>query len=186
MLYAITFAVHDCGFKARCTLEIDDAGRVRMDNILDLIRDCRFGIHDISRTELDETHGLPRFNMPLELGLFLGATRFGEGEQEDKRCLILDRESYRYQKYISDISGQDIKSHEGRPEVAIRNVRDWLDSSPVDQEVIRPGGGKISERYQWFMDELSELCEEVHLDPDELTYNNFTTLLVEWLRFHEW
>jgi hypothetical protein len=64
MLYAITFAVHDCGFKARCTLEIDDAGRVRMDNILGLIRDCRFGIHDISRTELDETHGLPRFNMP--------------------------------------------------------------------------------------------------------------------------
>lgn len=96
MLYAITFAVHDCGFKARCTLEIDDAGRVRIDNILDLIRDCRFGIHDISRTELDETHGLPRFNMPLELGLFLGATRFGEGEQEDKRCLILDRERYRY------------------------------------------------------------------------------------------
>ncbi|MGB3681833.1 MAG: hypothetical protein WA990_05050 [Rubrobacteraceae bacterium] len=186
MLYAITFAVHDCGFKARCTLEVDDAGRVRMDNILDLIRDCRFGIHDISHTELDETHGLPRFNMPLELGLFLGATRFGEGEQEDKSCLILDRESYRYQKYISDIAGQDIKSHDDRTEVAIRNVRDWLDNSPVDPEVIRPSGGKISERYQWFMDELPELCEEVHLDSDELTYNNFTTLLVEWLRFHEW
>lgn len=186
MLYAITFAVHDCGFKARCTQELDDVGRVRMDNILDLIRDCRFGIHDISRTELDETHELPRFNMPLELGLFLGATRFGEGEQQDKRCLILDRERYRYQKYISDIAGQDIKSHDDRSEVAIRNVRDWLDSSPVDPEVIRPGGSRISERYQWFMDELPELCDEVHLDPDELTYNNFTTLLVEWLRFHEW
>lgn len=88
--------------------------------------------------------------MPLELGLFLRATKFGEGGQENKRCLILDRESYRYQKYISDIAGQDIKSHDDRSEVAIRNVRDWLDSSPVAPEVIRPGGGKIIERYQWF------------------------------------
>jgi hypothetical protein len=80
----------------------------------------------------DETHRLPRFNMPLELGLFLRATKFGEGGQENKRCLILDRESYRYQKYISDIAGQDIKSHDDRPEVAIRKVRDWFDSSPVD------------------------------------------------------
>lgn len=108
LLYALVFAVHDCGFRARSTLEIDDAGQVRIENIYSLIRDCRFGIHDISRTEPDETHGLPRFNMPLELGVFLGAAKFGRGRQREKRCLILDRERYRYQKYISDIAGQDI------------------------------------------------------------------------------
>jgi len=37
--------------------------------------------HDISRTELNE-HSLPRFNMPLELGLFLGASRFGQLEED--------------------------------------------------------------------------------------------------------
>ena len=51
--------------------------------------------------------------MPLELGLFLGAKRFGRGEQKSKTCLILDVERYRYQKFISDISGQDIAAHCG-------------------------------------------------------------------------
>lgn len=186
LLYALVFAVHDCGFRARSTLEIDDAGRVRIENIYALIRDCRFGIHDISRTEPDETHGLPRFNMPLELGVFLGATQFGRGRQKEKRCLILDRERHRYQKYISDIAGQDIKSHNGKPEAAIAKVRDWLDNALPDSDVMRPGGKKIARRFEWFSDELPELCEVVHLDPDELTFNNFTTLLVEWLSLHEW
>jgi hypothetical protein len=105
MFYALVFAVHDCGFKVRCTLEIDDAGSVRFDNIVELIRECRFGIHDVSRTELDKVSSLPRFNMPLELGIFLGAMRFGSGKQRQKHSLVLDREPYRYQKFVSDISG---------------------------------------------------------------------------------
>src|SRR5262249_5963635 len=30
---------------------------------------CKYGIHDISRTEVTSASGLPRFNMPLELGV---------------------------------------------------------------------------------------------------------------------
>jgi hypothetical protein len=63
MLDALVFAVHDFGFQARCTLEIDDSGRVRMENIVELIQDCRYGIHDISSTELDDANNLPRCNM---------------------------------------------------------------------------------------------------------------------------
>jgi len=48
--------------------------------------------------------------MPLELGIFLGAKRFGGPKQKRKNCLILDREKYRYQQYCSDIAGQDIKA----------------------------------------------------------------------------
>ena len=74
---AMVFAVHDCGFIARCALEEEDASQVRIDKIYDIIADCRYGIHDISRIELDEASGFPRFNMPLELGVFLGAKKFG-------------------------------------------------------------------------------------------------------------
>lgn len=63
---AIVFAVHDCGFVARCALEIDDGAQVRIDKIFDIIQECKYGIHDISRTEPDERSGLPRFNMPDE------------------------------------------------------------------------------------------------------------------------
>ena len=45
--------------------------------ICDIIKASRFGIHDVSRTESDKASALPRFNMPLELGFFLGARAFG-------------------------------------------------------------------------------------------------------------
>ena len=48
--------------------------------------------------------------MPLELGIFLGAKRFGRAEQKGKVCLILDTERYRYQQFMSDIAGQDISA----------------------------------------------------------------------------
>src|SRR5438067_6376275 len=76
---AIVFCVSACGFVPRCTLELTDAGEVRIENIYRLIDECHQGIHDISRTEVQgQPYGLPRFNMPLELGIFLGAKRFGK------------------------------------------------------------------------------------------------------------
>jgi hypothetical protein len=75
ILDAIVFAVYDLGFVARCALQVDDASQYRLDKILDLIERCRYGIHDISFVAIDVNTGLPRFNMPLELGLFLGCKR---------------------------------------------------------------------------------------------------------------
>ena len=105
---ALTFAVFACHLRPRCAPEANNAAMTRIDKIVELIRDCRWGIHDISRTELSEEFGLPRFNMPLELGLFLGAHRFGSGVQREKTCLVLDSERFRYQRFISDIAGHDV------------------------------------------------------------------------------
>ncbi|MBV9537403.1 MAG: hypothetical protein JOY70_00570 [Acidisphaera sp.] len=127
---ALVFAIFECGLRPRSALEVIDAGEVRFEKIARIVRGCRWGIHDISRTELT-TSGLPRFNMPLELGLFLGAQRFGDGTQRRKSCLVLDREHYRYQKFVSDIAGQDIAVHGNDPAGAIRAVRDWLAPRPA-------------------------------------------------------
>lgn len=67
IFYSIVFAVFDCGFNPRCALEVIDAAQVRIDKINNIIEECTFGFHDISRTELDNEFNLPRFNMPLEL-----------------------------------------------------------------------------------------------------------------------
>ncbi|MDE2722156.1 MAG: hypothetical protein OXI59_02140 [Gemmatimonadota bacterium] len=183
---AIIFAVHDCGFKARCTLEVDDSAQVRIDKIFDIIEECKFGIHDISRTEIDPTSGLPRFNMPLELGIFLGARRFGQSKQREKICLILDKERYRYQQYCSDISGQDIRSHGGDIRGAIIAVRDWLRNATTEKDVIIPAGSRIFDRYKLFLSELPQLCTSLNLDQEELIYNDYTTLVVGWLRANPW
>jgi hypothetical protein len=104
---AIVFSVYDLGFIARCALEEDDAGDFRLSKIERMIEECRFGINDLSSVALDATTGLPRFKMPLELGLFLGCKRFGSPNQSKKRTLVLDSDPYRYRGFISDIAGQD-------------------------------------------------------------------------------
>ena len=73
-------------FTPRSALELDDGSVVRIEKILNIIGDCKFAVHDLSRTELDPTTQLPRFNMPLELGIFLGAKRFGDAEQNKKNA----------------------------------------------------------------------------------------------------
>ncbi|MDE0638559.1 MAG: hypothetical protein OXI43_22175 [Candidatus Poribacteria bacterium] len=177
---AMIFAVHDCGFVARCALEAGDASQVRIDKIYNIIEDCRYGIHDISRTELDETSGLPRFNMPLELGIFLGAKRFGIEEQERKKCLVMDIEPYRYQKFISDISGQDIFVHNNNPEEIVRIVRDWLGTASGHQTI--PGGSIIWSRYQNFLNDLPEVAQELRLEVADLGYfNHYVRVVAGWL-----
>jgi hypothetical protein len=65
---AIVFAVYDLGFVARCSLEDDDAGEVRLTKIQRIVEECRYGINDLSTVTLDTVTGLPRFNMPLASG----------------------------------------------------------------------------------------------------------------------
>lgn len=123
---AIVFVVYYLGFVARCALEVDDASEVRFAKITRIIAQSTYGVHDISSVGLGAGTNLPRFNMPLELGLYLGCKVFGSGAQHKKGCLILDSEPYRYRASISDIPGQDIHTHNGKPERAITEVRNWL------------------------------------------------------------
>jgi hypothetical protein len=61
------------GLVPRATLEIP-GGERRLDRILQLIRNCRFSIHDLSRVELDRScPPTPRFNLPFEPGLAIGS-----------------------------------------------------------------------------------------------------------------
>ncbi len=184
LMRAMVFTIHDCGFIARSALEVDDSSQVRIHKIIRIVSECRLGLHDISRTELDPHSDLPRFNMPLELGIFLGAKELGSPKQKRKSALVLDRERYRYQKYCSDIAGQDIAAHGDNPKDAIRVVRNWLSSSQPDVAV--PGGAKIFERYSHFLEDLPPYCESLLLDPAELTFGDHTNLVVAWQNANQW
>ena len=179
---ALVFAAFDCGHVPRCALEFDDSGETRLEKIIGLIGDCPFGVHDISRTELDDRHGLPRFNMPFELGLFMGAARFGEEQQKRKVCLVLDREPYRFQKFLSDIAGQDIKAHGDDPATAIGALRAWL--ATLCKRDLLPGGTSIHGRYVEFRRQLPELLRSLHIAPDEMVFNDYTNIVSEWLRLN--
>jgi hypothetical protein len=102
---AIVFAVLDCNFRPRCSLEIDDASEVRIDRIFKIIAACRFAIHDISRTEVTGASGLPRFNMPLELGMFMAAKRFGAGKHKQKESLASKEAFLACSRLVEDLDG---------------------------------------------------------------------------------
>lgn len=175
---AIVFAVFDCGFRPRCALEAYDAGEVRIEKIVAIVRSCRLGVHDISRTELNPA-GLPRFNMPFELGLFLGAKRFGDPRQRRKTCLVLDREPYRYQAFLSDIAGQDIAAHGGDPARAIGAVRDWLAAGHRRQPP--PGGAAIASRFAEFGAALPGILDLLQLGREEMTFSDYANIASTWL-----
>jgi hypothetical protein len=175
---ALVFSVQDCGYVPRCALELEDASQVRIDKILRLVGESRYGIHDISRTELDEESGLPRFNMPLELGIFLGAKHFGGARQRAKACVVFDRERFRYQRFCSDIAGLDVRAHHGDERALIRGVRDALRSWSGRA---LPSGSVIFARYAAFTERLPELARELRLDPDELAFGDLTTLAALWI-----
>ena len=175
----IVFTVIRSGFVPRCARENDDGGEVRFDKICRIIADCRYGIHDISKTEPDPGSGLPRFNMPLELGLFLGAKKFGGAKYRNKKALILDRDLYRYQTYISDIAGQDIHAHGGNTAQLITEVATWLRDEVQDPAV--PGGRAIADEYDRFKADVPAICAVRRLAPDELTFGDFRAMAEEWI-----
>ena len=179
---AVIFAVHDCGFIARCAMEINDASQVRIAKIFDIISECRIGIHDISRTEIDSASKLPRFNMPLELGMFLGAKQYGDAVQQRKICLILECRKYDYQKYCSDIAGQDITAHAGKENLIIAAVRNLL-AGTLRSKII-PGATEVHQRYLRFRSELPKLRKALKLTAAEVGFIEYTNLVSGWLQAH--
>ncbi|MBB3841056.1 hypothetical protein FHS57_005077 [Runella defluvii] len=173
---SLIFGVHACGFIARCALESNNSNDIRIQKIVRMMGECKLGIHDLSRIETAQ--GLPRFNMPLELGLFMGCQQFGGKSHKEKKYLILDTDGFRYKQFISDLGGQDIKSHRNDSLQLIQSVRDWLSEHTTRS---LPHGSYIFENYQRFHQDLPELCTSLKWTMDELTFSEFVALTVSWL-----
>jgi hypothetical protein len=180
VLRALIFTVIDCGFYPRSALEDDDSGNIRIDKIFRIIEESRYGLHDLSMVKLDKMTRLTRFNMPYELGIFIGAKRFGNAEHNSKRCLVLDTKQFRYRTFISDFSGQDIKSRGNTIKGVIKPVRDWLRDSSNRSTV--PAFRTIEKHYDLFWREKGRICKEMGTRWSDITYREFLDLVTEWLR----
>jgi hypothetical protein len=175
---AIVFTIQACGFSARCARSRLNSGEVRLNKILEIIGDCRYSIHDLSRTELDRMTALPRFNMPLELGIDLGCRAYGAG-QERKSFMIFDRDRFRFQTYVSDIAGHDIANHQEDPARAIARVRDWLRTESGRSGI--SGANAMQSQYVAFRNALPAMCEQFSLDMFALPFADFLFVVGAWL-----
>ena len=139
LLKSILFTIIYLGFTPRIALERSDSGEARINKIIDLIKASKFSIHDLSRIKSSKKSEYFRLNMSFELGVDIGCRIFKDGQAKDKKCLILEKEKYRYQKALSDLSNSDIKNHNNEPEEVIRQIRDWF----VVNELERADSGTI-------------------------------------------
>jgi hypothetical protein len=181
LLQAVAFVVADLGFLPRLAPENADSGEARLDRIIDLIRQSRFGIHDLSRRRAMLPGEYYRLNMPFELGLDHGAARFGFGRLATKSILVLEETRYDFHRSISDISGWDIETHGGEHTEAVRKVSRWLIRHAGAEPV---GPARILGRYQdfqeWYWErELGRGASE----DDIRSYPtvDFVQAMVEWV-----
>jgi hypothetical protein len=175
---ALVFTVLSCGLVPRSALEIDSEGYSRFQKIFTLISECKFGIHDLTRTELDPLSKLPRMNVSFELGVFMGAQRFDQSAQRSRAALILDRDAYRYRSVLSDISGQDIHSHKGSAKNLIAIVRNWL--AVTSHATSLPSGTQVYDRYRRFRKDLPGMLETLRIDAGDLPYAEYVQIAVAW------
>jgi hypothetical protein len=128
--------------------------------------------------------------MPFELGIFLAAKYYRDERQREKVCLVLDRDKYRYQKFCSDIAGQDIEAHNGKTQTAVTIIRNFLQNARSgsanqdEKERLIPSGSFVFERYENFLGDLPALCDSLSLSREELIFSDYVTLCVEWLKAH--
>jgi len=93
--------------------------------------------------------------------------------------LVLDKDKYRYQKFISDLGGMDIKEHNDEEKSAIKCVRDWLVTSSSRKTI--PSTKIIFERLQKFKNDLPDICTMLKKDPDDLIFSDYVCTVEEWL-----
>ncbi len=119
----------------------------RITEIMKLIENSKYSIHDISRCEPLKSGEMPRFNMPYEMGIDIGCSVYGTKIQKTKQCLILEKVKNRYDTVISDISGQDIKEHNNNPKKAIEKVMEWFAANEAVPIKMIPGLSTIWKKY---------------------------------------
>jgi hypothetical protein len=161
--------------------ETSDSGEVRLNKIKELMTKSMYSIHDLSRMEVLKKREYPRFNMPFECGIDFGLRMSNEEDYSQKKFLILEKEQYRYQKVLSDISGNDIKSHKNDPETLIKGVRDWFR--------IAIGAKKVSYKEIWlayneFVFDNDEILKAEGYNPNDINALPFSEVIenmTEWI-----
>lgn len=174
MFRAIIFVVYRCGFTPATALNVDNGLENRLKKIFKCISSAKYGIHDISNTRLN-SEGLPRFNMPFELGLFFGANEYGAAKHKKKNAIIFDTYKFRYQKFISDLNGVDIKAHYNEPRNIIKSIRDWLVSASGRKYL--PGGTVLLSEYRKFEKSLPRLATNIGYTTNNLPFNDYCSIV---------
>lgn len=120
LFLAYTAGLVSFGLIPRPSLAVEN-GKGRLHKILTLIEECPYSVHDLSRIQLSKASRLPRFNMPLELGIALHRSY---KEPTKHNVLIFEEKAYRLQQSTSDLNAYDAHIHQGSETTLLKRIRD--------------------------------------------------------------
>ncbi len=181
LLRPLLFTVLFLDYNPRIASEKFDSGEARINKICNLIKCSKYSIHDISRIQSSKKGEYYRLNMPLELGIDIGCRLSNEGVLQSKTCLILEKDKYRYQKALSDLSNSDIKSHNNDPETLVFHVRNWFIELGFKKA---PSATRIWERFNEFMADFREARERDGFKDRDLEFMpvpEYIDFMKEWI-----
>ena len=95
---------------------------------------------------------------------------------------MLEAERYRYQKFLSDIAGQDIRQHGNHAPQAVGAVRDWLAGSRPRKAPPLPGATAIMKHYREFEANLPAMLAVAEIEPSELVFFDRANFMDQFLR----
>jgi hypothetical protein len=109
------------GWTPRSVLEVPSDGASRLHRLIQIMNRCHVSIHDLSRVGLSSGGGfrVPRFNMPLELGMCL-AVAHEKKPRGQRSVFVLESRRYRLLQSCSDLNGIDPHIHDGTQDGVIR------------------------------------------------------------------
>lgn len=153
--------------------ETSDSGEIRLSKITGLMKNAKYSIHDLSRMECLKKGSLPRFNMPFECGIDFGIKNCNPEIYGAKKFLILEKERYRYQKVISDISGNDISAHNNNPEKVVESIRNWFNLNIGSVPMYRTIWAAFNE----FLVDYDILLSNQGYDPSDISAVQFRDII---------
>ena len=178
MLFTIVYL----GFHPKMA-QTTDSGKVRIERILTLIKDSKYSIHDLSRMVAKKVGEIARFNMPFELGLDIGIRSASRRSKlSTKKNLIIEQESFRYQKGISDLSGNDIQVYGNSPERLVLIIRNWFTTIIHPKQ---PSGSFIWEEYNEFQTYFEKVTKDEGYnkkDLETLPVNELIYFMSKWVK----
>lgn len=120
--------------------------------------------------------------MPFELGLDMGVRMQAcRSAQKHKKTLVLASAQYQYQVFLSDIAGQDIRSHQNDAALAIGHVRDFLEMNRHG-DLAHPlaGPDSIVSDFADFEAALPAICAELKQSEKTMTMPEIITAMTNW------
>jgi hypothetical protein len=93
-------------------------------------------------------------------------------------CLRRSFSPFSYQKFLSDIAGQDSVAHGEDPKTAILQVRNWLRTAAKLPHLA--GGEAMWAEFQLFQEALPEVAQVLRLTPAELTFVDYRHIIGLW------